>query len=495
MPYRDDLPVPVNEYDARQAFFDAQTHLRHTPASLPVSNSTRSFWLHPSEKVNPLAKEGSNGPLTSDADICIIGSGITGVSAAYHLSKMVSGAKIVILEARDFCSGATGRNGGHLTAWRFMDFSQHQKTIGTEEAIKQFMLEHRTVSSLLDIIKSNALENDIDFVSGGHFDLLFTEEEEIAAKADFKRAKEAGTPGLEEVKWYSKEEMKETYGTSYPAVHIPGHNLWPLKLVTNLFHMAKTQLSSLPGSLALHTSTPVTTITSTSRSGSDRRWTLTTPRGLITCTSVLHATNGYASALLPALAGPQGIVPVRGQILATRAAASLQTISRSSWSGNEGYEYWFPRPPVAGREVEDAAHPLVIIGGGREVVNDELGEADDSVVSAEVGTAVRKFLPAVFPGRFEVGAEPEMEWTGIMGFTSTHDPFVGPVPDTQSKIGELAGQYIAAGFSGHGMPRTFSCAEAIASLIAHDLADMPREKWEAPAWLPQRFLTWNRVVQ
>jgi glycine/D-amino acid oxidase-like deaminating enzyme len=59
---------------------------------------------------NPLARVGSTGSLTADADICIIGSGITGVSVAYHLSKLLGddatlqdALNIVILEARDFC--------------------------------------------------------------------------------------------------------------------------------------------------------------------------------------------------------------------------------------------------------------------------------------------------------------------------------------------------------------------------------------------------------
>ena len=103
MPYRPDLPVPLNVEEEEWAFFDSQHHLSETPASLPVPNSTHSFWLHPSKEVNPLAKEGSEGDIASDADICIIGSGITGVSAAYHLSKSLPDKKVVILEARDFC--------------------------------------------------------------------------------------------------------------------------------------------------------------------------------------------------------------------------------------------------------------------------------------------------------------------------------------------------------------------------------------------------------
>lgn len=114
MPYRSDLPVPLNEYDHlwRLALDKGPSQ----PAGLPVPNSTRSFWLHPSSEVNPLAKEGSQGSLSGDADICIIGSGITGISAAYHFAKAVANSdnakslKVVVLEARDFCSGATGEN-------------------------------------------------------------------------------------------------------------------------------------------------------------------------------------------------------------------------------------------------------------------------------------------------------------------------------------------------------------------------------------------------
>ena len=95
------IPVPLDIFDNVRAAL--ATAIPHKPASLPVQNSTHSFWLHPSESVNPLAKEGSTGPLTDDADICIIGSGITGISAAYHLSKSEEPLKVVILEARDFC--------------------------------------------------------------------------------------------------------------------------------------------------------------------------------------------------------------------------------------------------------------------------------------------------------------------------------------------------------------------------------------------------------
>lgn len=57
--------------------------------------------------MNPLAREGSKGPIEHEADMVIIGTGITGVSLALELSKLArkegERMKVVLLEARDFC--------------------------------------------------------------------------------------------------------------------------------------------------------------------------------------------------------------------------------------------------------------------------------------------------------------------------------------------------------------------------------------------------------
>jgi len=89
----------------------AQSHhhvasTRTCTVALPSVNASKSFWLD-TPGANPLADVGSTGDLTGDADICIVGSGITGVSAAWHLAHNLKGreakARVVILEARQFC--------------------------------------------------------------------------------------------------------------------------------------------------------------------------------------------------------------------------------------------------------------------------------------------------------------------------------------------------------------------------------------------------------
>ncbi|KAG9224333.1 hypothetical protein CCMSSC00406_0004832 [Pleurotus cornucopiae] len=482
------LSVPLNRFDEVQSVLESPLPDGHRPASLPVRNPTKSFWID-TPGANPLAKEGSSGDLTSDADVCIIGSGITGVSAAYHLAKAANASddnfdlKIVILEARDFCSGATGRrNGGHLTPAAFLDFTLAQAAHGTDETIRSLALERYTVSEIVKLLEEKDVAEAVDLVAGGHTTMLFTDAELEQAKRDFEAAKNAGVD-LSSVEWISRQEMETRFGASFPGFHFPSYNLWPLKLVTQLYLKA-----SKLTSLHLHTNTPVEKITSipTNESRASRRWSLHTGRGKVACSYVIHATNAYASHLLPHMSGPGGIVPTRGQIVAIRADAPTSKLSKASWDGNEGFEYWFPRP------VSTDETPLVILGGGREAGSKfEYYETDDSSVSEVVGQALRGFLPSVFPKLYTRGKDPEMEWTGIMGYTSMRDPFVGPVLRPSGDNDEFDGQYIAAGYTGHGMPRAFACAEAVSQMV---MAKVMGNEWVRPTWLPERYLTWKRYI-
>lgn len=79
------------------------------PVSLPRDNPTQSYWQIPP---SALADYRSSPNLPDSADTVIIGSGITGAAVAWHLlSQSTSPGSILMLEARQVCSGATGRNG------------------------------------------------------------------------------------------------------------------------------------------------------------------------------------------------------------------------------------------------------------------------------------------------------------------------------------------------------------------------------------------------
>ena len=75
----------------------------------PVANSTLSYWRSELHEIDSLR---STEQLPSECDVLIVGAGISGVSTAYHLlNDNPSPPSVVLLEAREICSGATGRNG------------------------------------------------------------------------------------------------------------------------------------------------------------------------------------------------------------------------------------------------------------------------------------------------------------------------------------------------------------------------------------------------
>jgi glycine/D-amino acid oxidase-like deaminating enzyme len=257
-----------------------------------------------------------------------------------------------------------------------------------------------------------------------------------------------------------------------------GHNLWPLKLVTKMFELARdggdlvvrmsnrkthqtdsksnagwtSSLQSSPKKvipeeaqlqgfeLILHTHTPVHAILST-QPAQALKWSVQTSRGTISAKRVIHATNAYASHLLPHLSGPQGIVPVRGQVAAIRAEVGYvdegwegtgerQGISRSGFSANKGFEYWFPRPHPKTPDLlphVEPRKPLIILGGARETLRNRgygMYETDDSVLDPEVSACLRAFLGHVFPGKFPPGVENsehgvEVEWVGLTPLGTT----------------------------------------------------------------------------
>jgi gamma-glutamylputrescine oxidase len=74
----------------------------------PGQPHPRSFWAataRPSSDRPPLEGDRS-------CDVCVIGGGYTGLSAALHLAE--SGYEVVLLEAERVGWGASGRNGGQL---------------------------------------------------------------------------------------------------------------------------------------------------------------------------------------------------------------------------------------------------------------------------------------------------------------------------------------------------------------------------------------------
>ena len=77
--------------------------LKKSPG-IPVPNPSLPFWTVPKAEIPDIED------LPKSVDIVIIGSGITGTSFAYNVFHNEQSLSILMLDARDVCSGATGRH-------------------------------------------------------------------------------------------------------------------------------------------------------------------------------------------------------------------------------------------------------------------------------------------------------------------------------------------------------------------------------------------------
>lgn len=66
------------------------------------------------------------------ADVCVVGAGYTGLSAALHLAE--AGFDVVLLEAHRVGFGASGRNGGQLGSGQRQDQESLEKIVGRDHA-------------------------------------------------------------------------------------------------------------------------------------------------------------------------------------------------------------------------------------------------------------------------------------------------------------------------------------------------------------------------
>ena len=78
------------------------------PPGLPREGPTISYWQVPPDEIADLR---CSEKLPEEADIVIVGSGISGATIAYNILSERPDKRIVLLEARQAASGASGRNG------------------------------------------------------------------------------------------------------------------------------------------------------------------------------------------------------------------------------------------------------------------------------------------------------------------------------------------------------------------------------------------------
>lgn len=110
-----------------------------------------SIWLqHQQTPPKPPLEE------SIQADVCIIGGGLSGLMTAYHLSK--EGKKVVLLEGNSLLHGATGHSTGKMTAQHGSIYQSLIEKFGSEAARLYYELNQHAVTSAIDLVDSSIIQ-------------------------------------------------------------------------------------------------------------------------------------------------------------------------------------------------------------------------------------------------------------------------------------------------------------------------------------------------
>ncbi|MCM3765020.1 FAD-dependent oxidoreductase [Neobacillus niacini] len=131
--------------------------------------------------------------LTEDlsVDVAIVGAGITGITAAYLLSK--EGVKVAIIEAGSFLNGTTGHTTAKLTAQHDIIYDELINHFGEDKA-KQYYL---STSSAIDFVenKINELGIDCDFSKEDAYVYATTDQTKSKLQTEYEAYHRLGIPG------------------------------------------------------------------------------------------------------------------------------------------------------------------------------------------------------------------------------------------------------------------------------------------------------------
>jgi gamma-glutamylputrescine oxidase len=233
------------------------------------------------------------------ADVCIIGAGYTGLSAALHLAER--GFSVVVLEAERIGWGASGRNGGQLGIGQRKDQRSLEERLGKEWAHRLWDLGVESNALVKELIARHAIACDL---KPGLIHAAWKKSD-----ADWHRSEVehmASEYGYTKMRYLTREEIRETiasdcyHGGIYDE---EGAHLHPLNYALGLARAARAK------GVVIHEESRVTGISRTDPA------TVKTAKGSVRAAHVVLACNAYLGALEPRVAG--AIMPINNFIIAT----------------------------------------------------------------------------------------------------------------------------------------------------------------------------------
>ncbi|KAM5343460.1 hypothetical protein ACJ41O_011997 [Fusarium nematophilum] len=470
---------------------------------LPGKNPTVSYWQLPP---NDAVADRQSEILPQEADVVIIGSGITGASIAWHLLMNATTPpppRIAMLEARQACSGATGRNGGHIRPSPYSEYADAKETLPKSEAAKITKLRAAHVEALISAAEE--LPDDGRFAAEARvvdsIDAFFDGDQWKTAVEQLKVLKREVPELGDEFRRFDQREARnisllvEAVGIITGTPKVAGA-IWPYRFVT---HALKMLLDTFP-SFSLDTSTPALNVSAVS--GASFSYEVTTPHGVVLAKHVVYATNAWTSHLVPGLRAH--VTGGRLHMSAQNGGSGLPEAGQwPDYSGNRslpGGRAWSFYRNGLDYAVQMPRTGVYMFGG--EAGGDDTTSADyddGRKPSHNTASYLSGALPNYFgydlwgaekivaAGELPAGAYPgrtRRVWTGIEGSSADGRPFVGRVPEsvTGREAGGDGGEWVAAAYDGEGMCFAWLSGRALSQMIRSG------REGDYPEWFPESFL-------
>src|ERR1700722_14821046 len=391
----------------------------------------------------------------TQADVAIVGAGLTGLWTAYYLNRADPELRIVLCEVEIAGYGASGRNGGWCSALFPASLGKLERMAGRESAIAMYRAMQRTVNEVGAVTIAENI--DCHWAKGGTIEFARSPIQLERARAEVDEARLYGFDETD-LRLLSAEQARDFGGASkvLGGVYTPHcAAIHPARLARGL-----AELLAQRGVL-IYEQTAVTRI-------EPRR--VVTAAGTVHAKYVIRATEGYT----PELPGARrAIAPVYSLVIATAP------VPASAWE-QIGLDL---RPTFA-----DLRHLIIygqrtadgrLVFGGRGAPY-HFGSAVRPAFDREpsVFAALRATLIELFPVLADVVVT--HTWGGPIGIARDWCASVG--------LDQATGVGWAGGYVGDGLSTTNLAGRTLADLITGRDSDLVKLPWvghRSPSWEPE----------
>jgi gamma-glutamylputrescine oxidase len=372
-----------------------------------------------------------------DADVCVVGGGIAGCSAALHLAER--GLKVVLLEEHRIGWGASGRSGAQAIQGVAAGQAKLDRLIGVAAARRVWEVSVEGLALMRQLIRRFSI--DCDWVDG--YMLAAVKERQVRElRAELTELRDGyGYPSL---RYVPREELRAILATDRYLGALydtnSGH-LHPLNYTLGLATAAE--------SLGVHIFEGTRAVSFTDAAGAKVR--ISTPQGEVRARFLVLCGNVYLGATAPTLASK--IMAVATYIVATEPLGNeraRQLIANNAAVSDMNWVLDYFRRSADER----------LLFGGR--VN------YSGFKSFDAPSATRARMLKVFPQLEDVRVE--YSWGGEVDITLNRAPHFGRLAPNI---------YFLQGFSGHGIALT-----GIAGKLAAEAIGGTAERFDVFARIP-----------